>query len=73
MKKSELTIKLNHIGISKKEFSELADISYNTVNNWNDRDKPVPTWVASWLENYQKAKCYDELKKKVYEIEKMSL
>ncbi|PAF41444.1 hypothetical protein [Helicobacter sp. 11S03491-1] len=73
MKKSELTIKLNYIGISKKEFSELADISYNTVNNWNDRDKPVPGWVASWLENYQKTKCYDELKKKVYEIEKMTL
>ncbi|PAF50231.1 acyl carrier protein [Helicobacter sp. 13S00477-4] len=63
---------LKDCGLDKKEFSLLVGMNYNSVVNWNRTDS-TPVWVASWLENYQKAKCYDELKKKVYEIEKMSL
>jgi len=36
-------------------------ISYNTVNNWNDENRPVPPWVKSWLDNYVKAKDMDSL------------
>jgi len=54
--KVELTKKLKDINLSKKEFANLSNISYNTVNNWNDENKPVPPWVESWLENYIKAK-----------------
>ena len=56
MLKVELTKKLKDINLSKKEFANLSNISYNTVNNWNDENKPVPPWVESWLENYIKAK-----------------
>lgn len=61
MTKKELTEKLESINLTKKEFAELANISYSTVNNWNDINKPVPTWVESWLENYIKAKVSDTI------------
>lgn len=56
MLKAEFTDKLNSIDLSKKEFANLSNISYNTINNWNDDNRPVPPWVESWLENYIKAK-----------------
>lgn len=59
MKKEELTKILEGVSLSKKEFAEKCNISYNTVNNWNDETKPVPGWVSSWLENYIKAKTLD--------------
>ncbi len=61
MNKQELTEKLDEINLSKKDFAELANISYNTVNNWNDTNKPVPPWVESWLNNYIKAKVSDDI------------
>jgi len=61
MKKEELTIKLKEINLSKRDFSGYANISYNTVNNWNDTNKPVPPWVESWLDNYIKAKVSDNI------------
>lgn len=65
MLKAELTTILDEIKISKKEFANLSNISYNTVNNWNDENRPVPPWVKSWLENYIKAKMSDEVIKAV--------
>ena len=59
MKKEELTLFLEKIGLSKKEFASKSNISYSTVNNWNDDTKPVPPWVSSWLDNYVKAKALD--------------
>jgi len=67
--KSELTKILKDINISKKEFADLSDISYNTVNNWNDDNRPVPSWVESWLYNFIKAKSYEEVKNAVLDIE----
>lgn len=55
MLKADLTKILNEINLSKKEFANLSNISYNTVNNWNDENRPVPPWVQSWLDNYIKA------------------
>ena len=69
MKKEEFTSILKQENLAKKEFANLANISYNTVNNWNDTNKPVPPWVKSWLENYIKAKSYEDVKNKVFEIE----
>ncbi len=59
MKKEELTLALDEIGLSKKEFASMCKISYNTVNNWNDDTKPIPPWVDSWVDNYVKAKAFD--------------
>lgn len=71
MNKSDFSNILTTLNISKKEFAELSNISYNTVNNWNDDTKPIPSWVESWLENYIKAKSYEDIKNKVFEIEKV--
>ncbi len=49
--------------INKKEFSELTELSYQTVMNWNNTDN-VPKWVKSWLENYIKAKDLEKVKKR---------
>ena len=69
MNKEELTKKIEDIKLSKKDFADLANISYNTVNNWNDTNKPVPSWVESWLNNYEKAKTYNDVKEKIFKIE----
>jgi len=61
MKKQDFTQTLKDINLSKKEFANLSNISYNTVNNWNDENRPVPPWVESWLENYIKAKDMDKV------------
>ena len=49
------------INWKRQDFAEKANISYNTVNNWNDTNKPVPPWVQSWIENYIKAKDMDKV------------
>jgi len=69
MKKEEFTRILKKENLAKKEFANLVNMSYNTVNNWNDDNKPVPPWVKSWLENYIKSKSYEDIKDKVLEIE----
>ena len=61
MTKEDFTKRLETLGLSKKEFAEQATISYNTVNNWNNDTKPVPSWVDSWLENYNKAKNFKQI------------
>ena len=63
MNKQEFTETLNSINLSRQEFSKLANISYNTVNNWNDENRPVPPWVKSWLENYIEKKKFEIVKK----------
>lgn len=62
MFKAELTRLLKDINLSKKEFANLSNISYNTVNNWNDENRPVPPWVKSWVGNYIEAKKFDKIK-----------
>ena len=62
MNKEIFTTTLKGISLSKKDFAELANISYNTVNNWNDENRPVPPWVESWLSLYIDNKECKELK-----------
>ena len=73
MNKLEFTEFLKNINLSKREFAELSNISYNTVNNWNDENRPIPPWVESWLDNYSKAKIYEDLKSKVSKIEGINI
>ena len=58
MNKEQFTQLLKSEKLSKKDFAELANISYNTVNNWNDDNKPIPPWVETWLTLYiENSKC----------------
>ncbi|WP_187647230.1 helix-turn-helix domain-containing protein [Nitrosophilus labii] len=49
---------LKKAGLNKKEFAKVANISYNTIRNWNN----VPSWVMPFIQNYIKAKTLDNVK-----------
>ncbi|HIQ50522.1 MAG TPA: XRE family transcriptional regulator [Nautiliaceae bacterium] len=57
----EFHTRLKELKISKKKFSELSNIPYNTIKNWNGDTKPIPKWVKSWLDYYEKSKALDEI------------
>ena len=60
---------LKELGLSKHEFSNMVGFTYNSINNWNNHiNKPVPTWVDSWLENYRLAKRYKEIKERLKDL-----
>lgn len=61
MIKEEFDKILKSIDLDRKVFAELTNISYNTVNNWNDNKKPIPNWVESWLNNYKKSIILDNI------------
>lgn len=62
MDNKEFESLLKNTGLSKKEFAVEVGMNYNSVTNWNKSDK-VPEWVKSWIENYIKAKNFDNAKK----------
>mgnify|MGYP006967034384 CR=1 FL=1 len=55
---NQLLVKAN---LSKKEFCEIIDLNYNTVNTWGSSQINIPKWVESWLENYIKAQSMDKV------------
>ena len=50
---------LKKANLSKKEFSELVEMNYVSITNWNK--SKIPPWVESWLQNYIKAKISDDI------------
>lgn len=60
MDKEKFELLLKEASLSKKEFAKLVDMNYKSVVNWNTSEN-VPLWVESWLENYIKAKKFDDL------------
>jgi DNA-binding transcriptional regulator YiaG len=53
---------LERANLSKKEFCQIIELNYNTVNNWGSKNISVPKWVKSWLENYIEKKNHEKLK-----------
>lgn len=78
MTKEEFNTRLKELNISIKDFSQIADIPYSTINNWgftkDEKTIPVPKWVTPFLEHYEKSKKYDylinEVSKAVKTLEK---
>ncbi len=62
MLKKDFDNTLKALEITRQDFSNLTGLAYSTISNWHDKDKPIPSWVDSWLENYIKAKKYDDIK-----------
>ena len=48
----EFNRQLEIAGLRKKEFATKTGLSYGTVTNWGQINKPVPKWVESWLRLY---------------------
>lgn len=57
---------LKDVGLSKKDFSSLVGMNYNSVTNWNKSDK-IPQWVESWLKLYAENKELKKLKQIIKE------
>ncbi len=74
MTKEEFNSKLKELNLSIKDFSQIADIPYSTINNWgftkDDKTIPVPKWVVPFLEHYEKSKKYDYLMSEVFKVAK---
>ena len=49
-----------HAGLSKKEFTTMLNINYQSVNAW-ESTQAAPYWAWSWLENYAKARMFDKM------------
>lgn len=56
MNKKDFNLQLKEANLTKKEFSSIVELSSVTVSGWGGTDKPIPSWVKTWLENYIKAK-----------------
>ena len=61
MERQDFNDRLKELGLSKKEFAELAGAGYDAVNKWGSGNTGVPYWVDSWLDNYKKAKALDSV------------
>jgi DNA-binding transcriptional regulator YiaG len=70
MTKETFKILLKQANLNKKELAEVLGIAQQTVNCWGSTQN-IPYWVESWLENYIKAKSYEDVKNKIFEIEKI--
>lgn len=64
MKNTEFEQKLEQLGLSKKEFTTIVGMPYQTLMNWKQKEQ-TPVWVDSWLENYAKAKALDNVLKAI--------
>jgi len=51
---------LTEAGFNKKQFAEYLGIAQQTVNCWGTTQN-IPYWVESWLDNYIKAKQFDDM------------
>ena len=56
---------LEEAGLTKKEFAEITNLPYGTVNNWgqkrnlNKKVTEIPKWVEPFMHYYFKAKKLD--------------
>ena len=71
MTKEEFCKRLKDINLTQKEFSEITNVPYSTLNNWGFHDIQVPKWVGPFIEHYEKSKKYDHLIKEVFKVVKV--
>ena len=66
MELSQFKALLKKAGLTKKAFSEIISMQYNTVNAWGSNNA-IPVWVESWLTLYIENKECKELKEIIRE------
>lgn len=69
MTKKEFDDTLKRLSLSRQEFCKITGLAYSTVSNWNDEKLPLPSWVDSWLVNYERSSSYEEIKRQILKIE----
>lgn len=69
MTKEEFCDRLKKLNLTQKDFAEIANIPYSTLNNWgasaNGKIIQVPSWVDPFLKHYHQSKKYDRIKKRI--------
>lgn len=72
MTKEEFCDRLKKLNLTQKDFAEIANIPYSTLNNWgasaNGKIIQVPSWVDPFLKYYSQSKNYDRIKKQVVQL-----
>lgn len=61
MSYDEFAKRLDEIGLSRSAFAELTSMSQASIYNWSNANRPIPGWVESWLECYEKSKVLDSI------------
>lgn len=61
MEKEAFQSLLKEAKLKKKDLATILGIGQLSVNNWGS-SKDIPYWVESWLDNFIKAKKFDEAK-----------
>lgn len=61
MTKQEFVTKLKDLNLSVADFAEMVGLHPASVRSFNDEKRPVPDWIDSWMQNYEKARALDEL------------
>lgn len=72
MDKKEFEKRLKKNKLKLSDFATLCGLPYDTVTGWNRQGKNPPVWVLSWFDNYEKAKSYEYIKNKVFDIENIT-
>ena len=71
MKKEDFLQLLENMGMSRKEFAELANIPASTVANWGVKRSgkilEIPNWVLPFMHYYDKAQKLDYLTNEICE------
>ena len=62
MNRDEFNALLVKADLTKKEFCQIIELNYATVNNWGSKTIFVPKWVKSWLDNYIERQKHEQLK-----------
>lgn len=72
MTKNQFKERLKRLNITIREFSNISNTSYSTINNWgfkqDEKIIPLPGWVEPFLEHYEKSRKYDYLKDEIFDI-----
>ena len=71
MTQEEFDTRLEKLGLKKSDFIEIADQKKGTVYNWGTSRViagkkeviAIPDWVAPFLDFYEKARKYEQIKK----------
>ncbi|MBZ7977893.1 hypothetical protein AVBRAN12654_03755 [Campylobacter sp. RM12654] len=58
----EFNDRLKKLGLNVSEFADLTGLTKDAIYSWSRNDKNAPTWIKSWLDNYEKALLLDNIK-----------
>jgi transcriptional regulator with XRE-family HTH domain len=61
----DLKAELKSIGMTQKDFAEYTGFHLNSVGRWVRQEIEIPKWAIVLIENYKKAKLFEELTNKL--------